>query len=204
MPDPPDAIYGRHAAAFDAATALDELPDEFHSLLESFVEALPGPAVLDAGCGPGRDVAYFARHDLDPVGVDIAPGMIEYARSHRPGQYMVMDIRRLGFHADRFDGVWCPASIFFMPTDEMVTAVTEFARVLRPGGVARIGFKLGEGSVEVDKWDGTMMEYRVSKHQARDVVEIAGFDVESVSVNTVASGQTFANVLCLYADGTTK
>jgi SAM-dependent methyltransferase len=132
MPLPAAALYDRHAAEFDDSTKLDDLPEEFHALLESFVDGLSGPAVLDAGCGPGRDTEYFHANGLDPIGVDIARGMIDYARANRPGQYLEMDIRELGFDTDQFDGVWCPASIFFVSPDEMETALTEFSRVLRP------------------------------------------------------------------------
>ncbi|WP_137283992.1 class I SAM-dependent DNA methyltransferase [Halorussus salinisoli] len=200
MPVPAEELYDQHADDFDAHTALEELPEEFNALLESFVDGLTGPDVLDAGCGPGRDTEYFHTCGLDPVGIDFARGMVEYARAHRPGQYLEMDIRNLAFESDQFDGLWCPATIFFVPTEEMETALNEFARVLRPSGVARIGFKLGEGPVEVEKWGATTMEYHVSEEQARALLDAAGFRVESVSVNTVSPERTFANFYCQRAD----
>lgn len=200
MPIPPGDVYDEHAEEFDASTALDDLPEEFHALLESFVEGLAGPAVLDAGCGPGRDVEYFHDRGLDPVGVDVARGMLEHARAHRPGRYLGMDVRTLAFADGRFDGVWCPASIFFLPTDGMAVALDEFARVLRPDGIARIGFKLGEGPVEVEKWGVTTVEHHVSEDGARALLESAGFRVESASVNSVSPDRTFANFRCHPAD----
>lgn len=199
MPVPPGDLYDRNAAAFDDATALDELPAEFTALLESFADALAGPDVLDAGCGPGRDVEYFHERGLDPVGIDIAEGMLEYARANRPGRYLEMDVRTLGFDDDRFDGVWCPATVFFVPPAEMRTALDEFARVLRPDGVARVGFKLGDGPVEAEKWGASTMEYHVPEDRARALLESAGFRVESVSVNAPSPETTFGNVFCTRA-----
>lgn len=196
MPTRPGELYDRYASEFDAATRLETLPEEFRALLESFVDDLAGPHVLDAGCGPGRDAAYFHGRGLDPVGVDIARGMVEYARANRPGRYLEMDIRALAFDADRFDGLWCPASVFFVPPAEMEVALAEFARVLRPDGIARIGFKLGKGPVEVEKWGATTMEYHVSRERARALLEAAGFRVESVAVNSVSPERTFANFAC--------
>lgn len=193
---PPGDLYDRHAAEFDADTGIEEMPEEFHTLLESFVDALDGPAVLDAGCGPGRDVEYFHARGFDPVGVDVARGMIEHARTHRSGRYLLMDVRDLGFSADRFDGLWCPATVFFVPTGNMASALGEFVRVLRPDGVARIGFKLGTDPVEVEKWDATTTEYHVPEERARTLLAEAGFRVESVSVNSVSPERTFANFLC--------
>ena len=77
MVEPPADVYGRVAGEFDARTQLDELPDSFRDLLDSFVEALPGPAVLDAGCGPGRDAAFFAERRKEPSARRLrAPGII--------------------------------------------------------------------------------------------------------------------------------
>jgi ubiquinone/menaquinone biosynthesis C-methylase UbiE len=203
-PIPAAELYDRHAEAFAEATNLDDAPEELRALLDSFVETLPGPRVLDAGCGPGRDADYFAAHDLDPVGIDVADGMLDYARANNAGAYLEMDVRNLGFEDDSFHGVWCPASIFFVPESEMATALAEFARVLCPDGVARIGFKLGDGPVEVAKWDATTVEYQVSEARARALLETAGFEVESVSVNQVSPDRTFANFCCRQTGGETE
>ena len=196
MVEPSADVYGRVAGEFDARTQLDELPDSFRDLLDSFVEALEGPAVLDAGCGPGRDAAFFAERGLNPVGIDRAAGMVEYARANRPRQYLRMDLQSLGFAADTFDGVWCPASVFFVSFEGMAAALAEFERVLRPDGVARVGFKLGDGRLEVEKWGTTTVEYRLPVKRAREMLGSAGVDVESVAVDEVASGARFANLEC--------
>lgn len=56
----------------------------------------------------------------------------------------------------------------------MVTALDEFVRVLRPDGVARIGFEFGDGPVEVEKWDTTTVEYHVPEERARNLLEAGG------------------------------
>jgi 2-polyprenyl-3-methyl-5-hydroxy-6-metoxy-1,4-benzoquinol methylase len=43
--------------------------------------AAPGKKLLDVGCGTGHWSAYFARRGFDVTGVDIAPDMIEVART---------------------------------------------------------------------------------------------------------------------------
>lgn len=200
MPEPPADVYSRVASEFDERTRLEELPDSFRELLDAFVASLKGPAVLDAGCGPGRDAAYFAERGLDPVGVDRARGMVQYAREHRPGRFLRMDLRRLGFATNSFDGVWCPASVFFVPFDGMAAVLAEFERVLRPDGVARVGFKIGDGRVEVEKWDTETVEYRLSVDRAREMVVSAGFDVQDVSVNDPETRTAFANLACAPAE----
>lgn len=196
MPVQPSDLYDRHAAEFDEATALADLPGEFTELLDSFVDGAAGPDVLDAGCGPGRDVEYFHARGLDPVGVDLAEGMLAYARENRPGRYLKMDVRALGFADDQFDGVWCPATVFFLPPAEMRTVLGEFVRVLDPDGIARIGFKIGDGPREVEKWGETTVEYHVPEERARALLEAAGFRVESMSVDAVSPETTFGNARC--------
>jgi len=152
--------------------------------------------VLDAGCGPGRDVAYFAERGLEPVGVDLASGMVEYARRDRPGRYLRMDLRSLGLAANSFDGVRCPASVFVVPHEGIAAALAEFERVLRPDGVARVGFKLGDGRLVVEKWGTTTVEYRLSVERARGMLASAGFEIESVTHGDDGPGATFANIEC--------
>lgn len=202
MPIPAEEVYDDNVAAFAEATALSELPGEFRDLLDAFVERVEGSRVLDAGCGPGRDAAYFHDSGLDPVGVDAAAGMVAYAGANRPGRYLQMDLRQLGFPADTFDGLWCPASVFFVPPGGMRAALAEFARVLRPGGHARVGFKLGDGRTEVEKWGETTVEYHVDRSGARELLAGAGFDVGDPTVNAVSSATTFANFpVTLSAEG---
>jgi ubiquinone/menaquinone biosynthesis C-methylase UbiE len=49
-------------------------------------ELLPGDsrAVLDVGCGPGRTTGLLAARELQVVGIDLSPGMIEVARRDHP------------------------------------------------------------------------------------------------------------------------
>lgn len=201
MPTPAEEVYDDNVEAFAEATALSELPGEFRDLLDAFVDRVDGDVVLDAGCGPGRDAAYFHDRGLDPVGVDAAAGMVAYARANRPGRYLQMDLRRLGFPADSFDGLWCPASVFFLPPAGMRAALAEFVRVLRPGGHARVGFKLGDGRTPVEKWGETTVEYHVDRAGASELLAGAGFEVGEPTVNTVSSATTFANFPVRCSDG---
>lgn len=54
--------------------------------LERFLaEVVPGDAILDAGCGPGRDVAFFRERGREVVGIDLSSGMLIEARARVPG-----------------------------------------------------------------------------------------------------------------------
>jgi SAM-dependent methyltransferase len=52
--------------------------------------------ILDAGCGPGREVQYFSSRNLDCVGIDLSAGLINEARNRVPGGvFRLMDIATL-------------------------------------------------------------------------------------------------------------
>jgi ubiquinone/menaquinone biosynthesis C-methylase UbiE len=50
-----------------------EIAKEFLTLLE------PGAHILDVGCGPGRDMAWFESHHVNVTGVDFSSAMLELA-----------------------------------------------------------------------------------------------------------------------------
>jgi SAM-dependent methyltransferase len=97
-----------------------------------------GERVLDAGCGTGHTALAFAPHVAEVVGVDLTEAMLEQGRrlaaergltnvSFREG-----DVERLPFPDASFDIVTSRYSAHHYP--HPAVALSEFARVLRPGG----------------------------------------------------------------------
>ncbi len=114
--------------------------------LNKFISLLPGKKVLDAGCGPGRDVAYFLEEGLSVIGIDASLGMIEAAKKRvEKGTFFLMDFRKLKFEDESFDGVWCMAGLANLPREELITAIGEFFRVLKDNGAIYIAAKEGKG-----------------------------------------------------------
>ena len=112
--------------------------------------ATPGPG-LDAGCGPGAlEMSYLAELGFDMFGLDGVAENIEVARSLRPefaDRLRVADIQEpLPFDDSSFEVVLCNAVIQHIPSETVYASVlTEFARVLRRGGVLQLMFKIGRG-----------------------------------------------------------
>lgn len=115
--------------------------------LGPFTGAVGTGVVLDAGCGPGRDLAAFARAGAQAVGVDASAGMVTLARS-RGLTACVGDLGRLPFRDGTFGGVWAAASLVHLDDDEAGAALAELRRVTVDGGVARVTVKAeGPGRV---------------------------------------------------------
>src|ERR687889_9153 len=97
-----------------------------------------GPRILEAGVGTGLSLGYYRPH-VDVHGVDLSEDMLRRARDKviRRGlthvrSLQVMDVCRLGFANETFDAVAAQFLITLVPSPEQ--ALTEFARVLKPGG----------------------------------------------------------------------
>jgi ubiquinone/menaquinone biosynthesis C-methylase UbiE len=143
VPDDP-----QHRAAFTynaAADFFDALPLSFWDYFgRRTIELLSlpiGSRVLDVCCGTGASALRAAR-TVGPtgniVGVDLARELLELARAKAVQrhlgniQFEVGDMLSLRFSAESFDAVICVFGIFFVP--DMVTAVNELWRCVRPGG----------------------------------------------------------------------
>jgi ubiquinone/menaquinone biosynthesis C-methylase UbiE len=100
-----------------------------------------GRDVLDVGCGIATDGVRFARAGARYVGIDASPAAVELARRRLElegldGTVVAGSATELPFPDSSFDLVWSHGVIHHFEGTE--TAVDEFHRVLRPGGVALV------------------------------------------------------------------
>lgn len=130
------ASFSRAAAEYDSVAGLQRAVGQ--QLLQSLPSRSGNPAiVLDLGCGTG----YFNRElvqrypEASYIGLDLAQGMVEYARSRCEGRggWLVADAEEIPLACASVDLIfsslalqWCyrPAHLF-----------AELARVLSPGGM---------------------------------------------------------------------
>jgi SAM-dependent methyltransferase len=95
--------------------------------------------VLEAGCGIATDGVQFARAGARYTGIDFSPTAVRLARQRfemqdLPGRFAQGSIVELPFDDASFDLVYSMGVIHHLPDTER--AVSEFHRVLRPGGRA--------------------------------------------------------------------
>jgi SAM-dependent methyltransferase len=111
------------------------LADDF-----TFADFPPGSRVLDIGFGSGQQMRRLAADGCRPYGVEYARELA--ARGHANGLHVCRaKAEELPFRDGLFDGIVCKVVLPY--TDES-RALAEFARVLRPGGVAHLsGHGLG-------------------------------------------------------------
>ncbi len=123
---------------------------DMSSLYEAFTQHLaPGARVLDAGCGSGRDAKAFQEMGYQVEAFDASPAMVELAQEHTGLPVKVMTFADVDWK-EKFDGIWCCASLLHVPTLELPGVMRRLADALKPGGVWYVSFKYGEGEREVD------------------------------------------------------
>ncbi|HEV8588379.1 MAG TPA: class I SAM-dependent methyltransferase [Pyrinomonadaceae bacterium] len=98
-----------------------------------------GLRVLEIGCGIGTDGAQFSEAGADYTGVDLTEAAIELARNNLKtrdlrGEFRVADAENLDFPDESFDLVYSHGVLHHTP--DIVAAVGEVHRVLKPGGRA--------------------------------------------------------------------
>ena len=120
-------------------------------LLNRLMELAQGRKGLDAGCGAGaRDVYLLWSRGYDMHGLDAVAENIQVAKDRHPeiaDRLQVADLQEpLPFPDASFDLALCSAVIQHIPgsVTKRVT-LPQLARVLRPGGVLQLMFKIGSG-----------------------------------------------------------
>jgi len=128
------AHYDASAEAFWTATR-DHDVSQNHAALLRAIEGEPPFRILDFGCGPGRDLAYFRSLGHEAVGLDGAARFVEMARANTGCEVLHQDFVRLSLPRERFDGIFANASLFHVPTSELPRVLGELRDALVPRGV---------------------------------------------------------------------
>lgn len=98
----------------------------------------PGSRVLDAGSGNGRYLGELSRN-YTAIGADISLTALgnsraQIARSERFAEHLGASIHSLPFKPGSFDGIICYGVLQHLFKEEREAAVSEFSRLLNPGG----------------------------------------------------------------------
>ncbi|SBT48157.1 class I SAM-dependent DNA methyltransferase [Micromonospora auratinigra] len=163
--------------------ALVDAPYE-RAVLGLFAELAGGGPVADVGCGPGRLTAYLSGLGVDAFGIDLSPAMVDVARREHPGlRFEVGSMTDLALADASVGGVLAWFSLIHVPDAEVPGVLAHFHRVLRPGGVALLGFHVGDGSrLKTEGYGGHPMHVHVHRRPAERVagwLADAGFTVEA-------------------------
>ncbi|MCW3815345.1 class I SAM-dependent methyltransferase [Micromonospora sp. DR5-3] len=149
-----DEVTARNRAAYDRiaedfAARNPEMPGPYLALADEFQRRTDGP-LLDLGCGPGRDLGYWAGRGSAIVGLDLSAAMLRAARDRVDVPLVQGDMLRLPFRDGAFGGVWCSASLLHLPKAAAPAVLAEVGRMLRPGCPLLLSLQEGDGEC----WQG--------------------------------------------------
>jgi len=163
----------------------------FGTLMPRIAAFLPCDHLLEIACGHGRITTRLLPHCQRYSGLDLAPNCVAHCRQRFAGEpraeFLVGDGKSLsGIEANSIDLAFSWDSLVHAEAEAMEGYVTEFARVLRPGGVAWLhhsnlgAHRDGDGLLTVANphWRATS----VDQQSLRDWAEHAGLAVLSQEV----------------------
>jgi SAM-dependent methyltransferase len=163
--------YDAQADAFRAGTWDHDVSQNLAALCDA-IEGEPPFAILDFGCGPGRDLVALRALGHAPVGLDGSARFAEMARAASGCEVWQQDFLALELPPARFDGVFANASLFHVPTQELPRVLSELRASLRPRGVL---FASNPHGRDDEGWQGARYGAWHTPESWRRLVEAAGF-----------------------------
>ena len=166
------AHYESNAPSFWEGTRGHDVSENYAALLGNLEGAGPF-AILDVGCGPGRDLAYFRSLGHEAVGLEGCRAFATMARRHARCEVIEQDFLELSLPRERFDGVFANASLFHVPGVTLPAVLRELRATLRPRGAFFSSNPHGDNH---EGWNGDRYGCYWDLEHWRAHVVAAGFD----------------------------
>lgn len=176
--NPTLAHYSAHAAYYADLLADHDSADARHRFLDA-VGVVP-PAILDLGCGGGRDLAGFRDAGAHVTGADGSAALAAIARTRTGCTVEVLDLlspEPVPWADGSFDGIWAHHLFFHLPAPALPFVLSRVRRWLRPGCVFYACDPTGDG-MEGMTPDGRYLAFR-HPQSWKATIRAAGFRLES-------------------------
>jgi SAM-dependent methyltransferase len=114
--------------------------------LKRFLNYCKGTRILDVGCGPGHEIAWFCESGKKVYGIDSSFTMLKMAKNRAPkARLMCLDMKDFWTLNGTFDGIWVCSSFYHLPKRYASNVLCEMARALTPAGHMYLAVKEGKG-----------------------------------------------------------
>lgn len=164
-------------AALWAAT----LSDDFWSAeYKKFTGFLPTGKILDLGCGSGRDISQLLKYGYKCTGVDASEELIKLAKAKNPeAEFFVSSFYDLRLFEKSFDGLWAAHSLLHIPKQNISGILNKIKTFLKPGAVAFVSMKEGNGEKMIEWQQSGFNRYFVyySQDEFAKILKDAGFGI---------------------------
>ena len=131
--------YNENAKNFVEGTlnvTFTHIQDKFLAQLE------PGSAILDFGCGSGRDTKYFIEKGYSVEAVDGSEELCKLA-----SEYTGVEVKQMLFQelsaCEKYDAIWACSSILHLSSSDLKDVMKKMERALKDRGLIYTSFKYG-------------------------------------------------------------
>ena len=164
--------YQANAERFRDGTMDHDVSQNYAALLGAIVGPAPF-SILDFGCGPGRDLAYFRSQGHVAIGLEGSAAFCDMARRHSGCEVLHQDFLELSLPVAFFDGVFANASLFHVPSRELPRVLSEIRTAIKPGGVL---FSSNPRGGNEEGWRGDRYGCYWEVERWTEIVEAAGYE----------------------------
>jgi ubiquinone/menaquinone biosynthesis C-methylase UbiE len=192
-------FYDNNAPKYDANW--EEYEPWQIELRESFIAQLkqrsPNPELLDLGCGPGRDVAFFKNHGCSPTGVDLSLGQLRQAKQKSNVPLLRVNMKNLPLSSNGYDGIWCCVSFVHVQREEAMEPIQEMYRILKPDGLLFISVIEGDGTVEAAReiYDNLKEIFELyTADELTRLLSIANFSIQTTNRHEEFKGRNTSEI----------
>lgn len=193
------AIFTNYSSEYEQRT-LHAHSSYLEPFLKEFGSLISGRQVIDLGCGPGRDLEWFSKHNFDAIGIDISPAMV--ARCHVRNQNARCDDFLISnWYKEQFDGVWAYTSLTLIPKSAFIVLLDKIYHSLRvSSGYFALGMIVGEGEgwKSDNKYDGKMRY--VARYRKQELLDLLSAKFGTVRIDEVTlpsdPSKTYLHAIC--------
>lgn len=158
----------------------DERTDRVRAFADH-LRASRAQALLEVGCGAGRDGAILSGSGCAYTGVDLSLVAVQTCRDRGLNTVQASAVD-LPFNDDSFDAAWSMSTLMHLPGDGFARAVHELGRVVRSGGTVEIGVWGHTSGREWTSPDGRYFNHRSDEqlqHDLHGLGNVVAFDTWS-------------------------
>ena len=129
--------YNQNACSFVSGTVHADLTDTLNRFLSRLE---PGAAILDFGCGSGRDTKYFLSKGYQVEATDGSSELCKLASAFtgiKVKEMLFQDLDASG----KYEGIWACSSILHLPKQELLPVIQKMCIALKDNGMIYTSFK---------------------------------------------------------------
>ena len=116
-------------------------------IYEKFLKYIPKQgAILDLGCGSGRDSLYFLKNGFDVTSMDASIEMVKLSSKLINQKTIHRKIEDIDFK-DKFDGIWACASLLHINKNATVDVYNKLLSALKIEGILYASYKYGTNTM---------------------------------------------------------